>query len=269
MEYGDERHGARGRPQGADIGLRFLLIACLPIMLPYCTSVTVVSDLAGTASGCDGARRDGKCCRTRPRPSSVRRRIAIRCSRAAGRRRRWASRRTRAARCAWLEARVRAGAQRPVRAAPGTVSEYGRQPVRTATEKEDEEARPELGETAGKGERRAMDYGPYVLMAPATAQLGPRLDEPLARTHTEAVRVGEAANPGPGAGSGGLPLRSRPSEGGLHYPRAHKEGFRCIRAAGFEQDERTSEKATGQFTLTMETVNTTGWGPLKRRLQRS
>ncbi len=243
-----EGHHARGRrPEDCDLGewttsdSQFRVIAYASILLQL---VVTALGVCGAAENGDvtaeAAARGKESCSTRPRPTVAKRRLAIRCNWVAGRRMRWASRRTRAACEAWREARDRADKRRTSRTAIGS----------------------------GTAAATTTTTAPTTTLTPP-APLGPRLDEPKTRSPTEAARVGEAANPGPGAGGAGLPLRARPVDEGLHYPRAHKDGFRCIRAAGFEQEERTSAKAMGQFTLTMETVNTTGWGPLKRRLQRS
>ncbi len=81
-----------------------------------------------------------------------------------------------------------------------------------------------------------------------------------------AVRFGEADNPGPGEGADELPLRPRPDHDDLNYPEAHRDGFRAIRSAGFDHRREDSAKAAGQFTMIMETANSTGWRALKNRL---
>ncbi len=85
-------------------------------------------------------------------------------------------------------------------------------------------------------------------------------------------RIGEAANPGPEA--------ERPSGGkeavlvdavcgsGVQYPAPHRDGFRDIATLGHGDldDGRESRRSEEQFRLLVETVNSTGWGPLQRRL---
>jgi hypothetical protein len=95
-----------------------------------------------------------------------------------------------------------------------------------------------------------------VALAPTNCKEGP----------PGAIRYGEADNPGPGDGRDELPLRMRPDEEDLAYPQAHRDGFRSIRAAGFGHLSKDGPKAGEQFSMIMETANTTGWRALKRRL---
>ncbi len=91
-------------------------------------------------------------------------------------------------------------------------------------------------------------------------------------------RVGEAANPGPpgGGGTGGTAraltarwVTEEGQAGAAIYPRPNRDGFRDIASPGFEVDghERADGVAGEEYELVAETANTTGWGPLKRRLQ--
>ncbi len=51
------------------------------------------------------------------------------------------------------------------------------------------------------------------------------------------------------------------------YPQPHRDGFRDVLSPGFNHQERDrGTKVTEEFTLVVETANSTGWGPLKRRL---
>ncbi len=81
-----------------------------------------------------------------------------------------------------------------------------------------------------------------------------------------ATRYGEASHPGPLPNQEELPLQHRPPSDDLEYPEAHRDGFRAIRTAGFEDLRGNDVKAGQQFALVMETANTTGWNALKRRL---
>ncbi len=54
------------------------------------------------------------------------------------------------------------------------------------------------------------------------------------------------------------------------YPAPNRDGFRDVRSPGFSDGvrERSSEDPN-DFALVVETVNSTGWGPLQRRLKES
>ncbi len=87
-----------------------------------------------------------------------------------------------------------------------------------------------------------------------------------------ACRTGEADNPGPPRvadyADGPAPLADASWKRVLDYPTPHKDGFRDIATAGFEAEavspgRRDQEE---EFRLVVEVVNSTGWGPLKRRL---
>ncbi len=91
-------------------------------------------------------------------------------------------------------------------------------------------------------------------------------------------RIGEAANPGPQeeADGGGAAkevtarwVTEDRDAGAVVYSRPHKDGFRDIASPGFGEEERdrTDRGAEQDYQLVVETANTTGWGPLKRRLQ--
>ncbi len=87
-----------------------------------------------------------------------------------------------------------------------------------------------------------------------------------------ACRVGEAANLGPPD----APINEYTVTADLvdtawrravEYPQPHRDGFRDICSPGFSADEGGGGARTAEeFALTAETVNSTGWGPLKRRL---
>ncbi len=88
-------------------------------------------------------------------------------------------------------------------------------------------------------------------------------------------RIGEATNPGPASGD---KVASKVTAswkiddactGAVIYPRPHKDGFRDIASLGFEDQERERGAHSGEedYTLTVESTNATGWGPLRRRLQ--
>ncbi len=52
------------------------------------------------------------------------------------------------------------------------------------------------------------------------------------------------------------------------YPSPHRDGFRDVSSPGFEDGERVrTAEGDGSFGLVAETVNSTGWGALQRRLQ--
>ncbi len=87
-----------------------------------------------------------------------------------------------------------------------------------------------------------------------------------------ACRVGEAANPGPARPAayddGPAPLVDASWKKVLEYPVPHRDGFRDIATAGFDEeaDSPGRRKEEEEFGLLAEVVNSTGWGPLKRRL---
>ncbi len=93
-------------------------------------------------------------------------------------------------------------------------------------------------------------------------------------------RIGEAKNPGPEGESAaqpvGLPWGSARPQQGLQYPRPHRPGFRDIWTPGFdgfdgrkenEAQEKEGTDGCEAFQLIVETVNTTSWGPLRKRLR--
>ncbi len=86
-------------------------------------------------------------------------------------------------------------------------------------------------------------------------------------------RIGEADNPGPtGSASGAdtVTMEWQPMGDGaaaVVYPQPHRDGFRDVASPGFEQQRRgRSDQDGDEFTLSVESANTTGWGPLRRRL---
>ncbi len=85
-------------------------------------------------------------------------------------------------------------------------------------------------------------------------------------------RVGEASNPGPpGAGCATGPrikLVGAPWKRAVAYPPPHRDGFRDIATPGFSSQQRDGDRRRQEedFRLIVETVNSTGRGPLRRRL---
>ncbi len=92
-------------------------------------------------------------------------------------------------------------------------------------------------------------------------------------------RIGEAAHPGPGAEATAEP-QHQPAGHGIgaiivdaswntvtKYPAPHRDGFRGAIAPGHEDTDadRVPRNSPG-LRLCIEAVNSTGWGPLKRRL---
>ncbi len=87
-------------------------------------------------------------------------------------------------------------------------------------------------------------------------------------------RIGEAANPGPpprGGDPAGITWADATWRDFVSYPRPHRDGFRDVVAPGYADEGTSREEVTGQeeFRLVVETVNSTGWGPLRRRLEES
>ncbi len=86
-------------------------------------------------------------------------------------------------------------------------------------------------------------------------------------------RIGEASNHGPAQGldyeDGEAPLVEASRKRVVEYPTPHRDGFRDIATPGFDADAagpgRRKEEEE-EFRLLVEAVNSTGWGPLKRRL---
>ncbi len=86
-------------------------------------------------------------------------------------------------------------------------------------------------------------------------------------------RVGEAANPGPTgtaqpAACASAKLVDASWRKVISYPEPHRDGFRDIGSPGFGPG-RDPPRAAGveDFAFQVETVNSTGWGPLRRRLR--
>ncbi len=87
-------------------------------------------------------------------------------------------------------------------------------------------------------------------------------------------RIGEAATPGPPEVDRGLPIVARVVEADtcaiVDYPKPHRDGFRDIASPGFDQGRgggRTGASDDEEaFALVVEPLNSTGWGPLRRRL---
>ncbi len=100
----------------------------------------------------------------------------------------------------------------------------------------------------------------------------------------ETRRIGEADNPGPATttnaacnspvgaceiteAAGDLQWKKALSPSGLSYPEPYREGFRGALAPGYADPEPARmDKARCRLELCIETANTTGWGPLRRRL---
>ncbi len=123
-----------------------------------------------------------------------------------------------------------------------------------------------VGERRKPAGRRAMALLCIGLAAAACAgdMFQPQVG--LSRSPFAAVRVGEAINPGPAPPD--LPCSWVSSGSGLHYPPPHRDGFRAIATPGFQELEAPQPEVE-QFGLTLETVNTTGWRALRRRLTSS
>ncbi len=99
------------------------------------------------------------------------------------------------------------------------------------------------------------------------------------------LRVGEAKNPGPegrdteetagraeGGTKGAIPWSSERPSDRLQYPEPHRPGFRDVLTPGYEEEKgehESSEAGKDAFALVVETVNATGWGPLKKRLRKT
>ncbi len=83
-----------------------------------------------------------------------------------------------------------------------------------------------------------------------------------------AVRYGEARHPGPVSAEGGLPCEWAAPTSGLRYPAPHRDGFRSIATPGFGEDA-VPRAGDEPYSLTFETVNTTGWKGLKKRIKKS
>ncbi len=97
-------------------------------------------------------------------------------------------------------------------------------------------------------------------------------------------RIGEASNPGPRTCTYAMPdqdvdladatIRAEVIDASwnqvISYPRPHRDGFRGAVAPGLEDTdhERVRRGADG-LRLRVESINSSGWGPLKRRLQQT
>ncbi len=86
-------------------------------------------------------------------------------------------------------------------------------------------------------------------------------------------RVGEAASTGqPHAEPRSEPIAAEwidmQGRSAASYPKPHRDGFRDVASPGFQEGvrERAADGAE-DFRLVAETVNSTGWGPLQRRLR--
>ncbi len=86
-------------------------------------------------------------------------------------------------------------------------------------------------------------------------------------------RIGEAANPGPELGAAvrtevkATWIEEASRGQAVVYPQPNRDGFRDVASPGFEQqDRRSDDQKEEDFALVAETVNSTGWGPLRRRL---
>ncbi len=85
-------------------------------------------------------------------------------------------------------------------------------------------------------------------------------------------RVGEALHPGPQEDAEQLAPRLITADATwrhtVTYPRPHRDGFRDISTPGFEElrGGHGGRDEDEEFNLEVETANTTGWGPLQRRL---
>ncbi len=86
-------------------------------------------------------------------------------------------------------------------------------------------------------------------------------------------RLGEAASTGhrpTGAGLSPIVMEWIGMEGrsAASYPMPHRDGFRDVSSPGFQEEERGRNTVGAEdFGLVAETVNSTGWGPLQRRLR--
>ncbi len=81
-------------------------------------------------------------------------------------------------------------------------------------------------------------------------------------------RIGEASNPGPQQhATPAAPLRRVPNSAApaVIYPAPDRDGFRDFTAPGYSRDPRAA-RADEQFQMEIETVNSTGWTALMRRL---
>ncbi len=130
-----------------------------------------------------------------------------------------------------------------------------------------------LAEAEEHGRRRHRDHCSAGASSRRSMPLASRLI--LATVAVAALancRIGEAANPGPGterpAGNSEAVLVDAVNGGGVQYPAPHRDGFRDIATPGHENLDagRESRRGEEQFKLLVETVNSTGWGPLQRRL---
>ncbi len=88
-------------------------------------------------------------------------------------------------------------------------------------------------------------------------------------------RIGEAANPGPLQGEGEDHARgaaeppaawTEATMGCLRYPEPFKPGLNNVLTPGYLVDEDGDDGTDHEMALSIETANTTGWKPLRRRL---
>ncbi len=103
------------------------------------------------------------------------------------------------------------------------------------------------------------------------ARRGPRPTLALLAAVTLATHgIGQAVNPGPGGdGYEAEELRMKDAEwrSFVDYPEPHRDGFRDIATPGFGDDPGPGRRPPEEeFRLEIECVNSTGWGPLSRRL---
>ncbi len=97
-------------------------------------------------------------------------------------------------------------------------------------------------------------------------------------------RMGEATNPGPRTCTHTRPAQPTDLDVGtvhaevtnancsqvINYPRPHRDGFRGAIAPGLDDIDRGRVRRSEEgLKLQVESINSSGWGPLKRRLQQS
>ncbi len=122
-------------------------------------------------------------------------------------------------------------------------------------------------------DRKREDVVTSALRRPAslTTRRGPRPTFALLAAVTLAAHgLGQAANPGPACGAvGTVELKTNKADwrGFVEYPVPHRDGFRDIATPGFGGGTGAGRRPPEEeFHLQIESVNTTGWGPLRRRL---
>ncbi len=85
-------------------------------------------------------------------------------------------------------------------------------------------------------------------------------------------RIGEASHPGPTeevhSPAPPLALVDAAWKSSIEYPPPHRDGFRDISAPGFDElrGGKGRRREEEEFQFEVESANTTGWGPLQRRL---